>query len=67
MPEIKHEVKTVEINYVCDEFGYGMMRQVTPSSEETGEIPHKRAICGHSQTFKDVSYPHIAYLDIEDP
>ncbi len=66
MPEIKREVKTVEINYVCDECGYGMMRQLAPTNQETGETLHECAICGHKQTFKSVTYPHIAYLDIED-
>ncbi len=66
MPEIKREVKTVEINYVCDECGYGMMLQVAPRNEETGEVPHECAICGHGQIFKGVTYPHIAYLDVED-
>lgn len=66
MPEIKREVKTIETNYVCDECGYGMMRQVGPANEETDEIPHECAICGHHQTFKGVTYPHITYLDAED-
>ncbi len=66
MPEIKRKVMPVEVNYVCDKCGYGMMQQTGPTNKETGENPHECMICGHNMTFKGVTYPHISYMAEDD-
>ncbi|MFA7554207.1 MAG: type II citrate synthase [Spongiibacteraceae bacterium] len=63
MAEIKRAVKTVEVNYVCDECNHGMMHKSGELDEATGDIPHKCVICGHRQNFKWVTYPRIDYID----
>ena len=62
MPEIKRPVKTIEVNYVCDACGHGMMEKKGELNPETGENPHACIICGHEQVFKWVTYPRIVYV-----
>jgi predicted SprT family Zn-dependent metalloprotease len=66
MPEVKRPVKTVEVNYVCDACGHGMMEQRGESNLVTGENLHACVICGHEQVFKWVTYPRIAYVGEEE-
>jgi transcription elongation factor Elf1 len=63
MAEIKRAVQTIEVNYVCDKCGHGMMHKCGELNEETGDIAHKCVICGHEQNFQWVSYPRIDYID----
>jgi predicted RNA-binding Zn-ribbon protein involved in translation (DUF1610 family) len=64
MPEIKRAVQTVEINYVCDKCGHGMMQRSGEINPSSGEIPHRCMICGAEQIFKWISYPRIDYVGI---
>jgi len=62
MGEVKREVQTVEVNYVCDKCGHGMMQSIGEPDPETQDIPHQCVICGHTQTFQGVRYPRIDYV-----
>ncbi len=64
MPEIKRPVQTVEINYVCDKCGHGMMQKAGDMDAVSGDVPHRCMICGAEQTFKWVSYPRIDYVGV---
>lgn len=68
MPEVKRVVQPVEVNYVCDKCGHGMMQKTSEMNTETGEIEHKCVICDHLQIFKWASYPRVEYIaDDESP
>ena len=64
MPEIKRAVQTVEVNYVCDKCGHGMMQSVGGMNQSSGEILHRCMICAAEQMFKWVSYPRIDYVGL---
>ena len=64
MPEVKRLVQPVEVNYVCDKCGHGMMEKVGEANAQSGEIPHRCMICGYEQQFKWVSYPHLDYIGV---
>lgn len=64
MPEIKRPVQTVEVNYLCDKCGHGMLEKSGDMDPQTGETPHHCMICGHIHSFKWVSYPRIDYIGI---
>ena len=64
MPEIKRPVQTIEVNYVCDKCGHGMMQKESEMNPQTGEILHRCMICGNEQTFKWISYPRIDYVGL---
>ena len=64
MPEIKRPVQTIEVNYVCDHCGHGMVQKSGEMNPETGEIPHRCMICGHDHVFKWISYPRIDYVGV---
>jgi len=64
MPEIKRPVQTIEVNYVCDKCGHGMMQKAGDTNPQTGETLHRCMICGHEQTFKWVTYPRIDYVGV---
>lgn len=66
MPEIKQPVQAMEVNYVCDKCGHGMMVSAGDMNPSTGEIPHKCMICSHQQMFKWVSYPKITYVGLDE-
>ena len=59
MAEIKTEVKTYQIDYVCDECGCGYLR---PTGEalltHPPKYPHKCKTCGFKKTFKN-KYPTV--------
>jgi hypothetical protein len=52
MPEIKREVRPVEVNYICDACGQGMMARSGEMDPKTGDIEHRCLICDHQQTLK---------------
>ncbi len=61
MPEIKHEVKTYEVNYKCDECGQGEMestRKKDVGFEKT--YGHKFNYCGEQKSF-EYRYPNYRY------
>lgn len=66
MPEIKREVRPIEVNYVCDACGKGMMSQSGPMNEETGAIEHSCLICNHKQTFQWRPYPRIDHVGVDE-
>lgn len=59
--ETKFEVKTYEIDYVCDICQKSYMR---PTGKCLPSYPpqyqHKCSACGHTKLFKN-TYPYIAY------
>jgi hypothetical protein len=65
MPEIKVNVRPVEVNYVCDACGKGMMAAVGEMDPKSGDIGHHCLICDHEQTFQWRPYPHIDYVELE--
>jgi DNA-directed RNA polymerase subunit RPC12/RpoP len=66
MPEVKQEVRPIEVNYLCDNCGKGMMSARGEMDPESGDIEHHCVICDHEQTFKWRAYPHIDYVEIEE-
>ncbi|MEH6549612.1 MAG: hypothetical protein V7711_10340 [Pseudomonadales bacterium] len=66
MPEIKHKVVPVEVNYVCDSCGHGMMKLIGEADAANGVNEHECMICGAKATFQWKSYPHIDYLSEEE-
>lgn len=66
MPEIKREVRPVEVNYLCDSCNQGMMARCGETDAETGNIEHRCLICDHSQTFKWREYPRVDYLGLDE-
>jgi hypothetical protein len=66
MPEVKREVRPVEVNYVCDACGQGMMARSGDMDRETGDIPHRCLICDHSHTFKWREYPRIDHIGLDE-
>ncbi len=65
MPEVKKSVKTIEVNYICDACGHGMMEQRGEIDPASGDHPHACVICGHQQSFK-LTYPRILYVEEEE-
>ena len=66
MPEVRQEVRPVEVAYVCDSCGKGMMNAISEMDPESGDTEHQCVICGHEQTFKWRPYPHIDYIAMDD-
>ena len=66
MPELKREVRPVEVNYLCDACGKGMMARAGERDPATGEIEHRCLICDHRQSFKGRAYPRIDYLGTDE-
>lgn len=66
MPEIKRPVQTIEVNYVCDKCGHGMMQKQGEMDPSSGAVPHCCMICGDEKIFKWVSYPRIDYVGVAD-
>ena len=64
MPEVRRPVQPIEINYLCDKCGHGMMQSTGEADGSTGMVPHKCVICGHEQQFEWVSYPRIDYVGL---
>ncbi len=62
MPEVKRPVRTIEVTYMCDSCGKGMLHKVGDADEESGDSLHECVICGHQQTFQWVTYPRIDYI-----
>ena len=66
MPEVRRPVQPIEISYVCDKCGHGMMQNCGEADPGTGMTPHQCVICGHRQSFEWVSYPRIAYVGLDE-
>lgn len=66
MPELKREVKPVEVNYVCDSCGNGMMTPCGDMDPKTGNIDHRCMICDHQQVFQWRPYPRIEHIGMEE-
>ncbi len=66
MPEVKREVRPVEVNYVCDGCGQGMMSPSGEPDTTTGDIEHRCLICDDKQTFKWRQYPRIEYIGLDE-
>jgi hypothetical protein len=66
MPEIKREVRPVEVNYICDACGQGMMARSGAMDPASGEIEHHCLICNHQQTFLWREYPRIDHIGLDE-
>ena len=66
MAEIKRPVVPIEVNYLCDSCGHGMMKNTGPADAD-GMVPHECVICGFKQAFKYQVYPRIDYIGEDDP
>ncbi|MCB1848791.1 MAG: type II citrate synthase [Halieaceae bacterium] len=66
MPEIKREVRPVEVNYLCDACGQGMMVGAGAMDPETGDIEHRCLICDRRQRFKWREYPRIDHIGLDE-
>ena len=66
MSEVKREVRSVEVNYLCDACGQGMMTKCGDRDSVTGDIEHRCLICDHMQTFKWKSYPRIEHVGLDE-
>lgn len=66
MPELKREVRPVEVNYLCDSCEQGMMIQSGEMDPTTGDIPHKCLICEHEQVFQWRPYPRIDHIGLDE-
>jgi hypothetical protein len=66
MPEIKREVRPVEVNYICDDCGQGMMARSGDMDPETGNIEHRCLICDHRQAFQWREYPRIDHIGLDE-
>ncbi len=62
----KREVKSVEVTYLCDACGKGMMAAMGEMDRDNGAIEHRCVICDHSQVFNWVSYPHIEHVGVDE-
>ena len=67
MPEVKQEVRPIEVNYICDACGKGMMSPVGEMDPTSGDIEHHCMICNHKQTFQWRPYPRIDHVEVEEP
>lgn len=66
MPETRRNVRPVEVNYICDSCGNGLMEQCGSIDNSNGEIPHRCVICSAEQQFKWRPYPRIDYVDADE-
>ncbi len=66
MPELKREVRPVEVSYLCDSCGQGMMERCGEMNPASGDIEHRCLICDHRQTFKWLSYPRVEHVGMDD-
>ncbi len=66
MPETKREVRPVEVNYICDACGQGMMSRCSEPDTASGDIEHRCLICDNRQTFKWREYPHIEHIGLDE-
>lgn len=63
MAELRREVKPVEINYLCDKCGKGMVIKL--EGDATDEKNHQCVICGEGYHFNGKGYPRIVYVPAE--
>lgn len=66
MPEVTRPVRPVEVNYLCDSCGHGMVRSTGDINPQTGEVPHACVICGFGHVFKWIKYPKIDFVGLDE-
>lgn len=69
MPEIRRNVKIVEVDYKCPECTTGYLRPTgTVYTTYPPMIPHRynNPFCNHGETFTSKQYPYIDYEPIEN-
>ncbi|MEQ9462324.1 MAG: type II citrate synthase [Haliea sp.] len=66
MPELKREVRPIEVNYVCDACGKGMMAACGDMDPKTGAIDHRCMICDHQQVFSWQPYPRVEHIGLDE-
>ena len=66
MPEMKREVRPVEVTYLCDACGQGFMSRSGEMDPESGDIEHSCLICDHKQVFQWREYPRIDHIGVEE-
>jgi DNA-directed RNA polymerase subunit RPC12/RpoP len=65
MPEIESEVKTIQVDYICDECGDGFM--IFTGSQGMSNPPynyHRCDKCGFEIGFYGVIYPGIRHIKL---
>ena len=65
MPELKVEVRPIEVDYECDACGKGMMSASGEPDSTSGQIEHHCLICNHQQFFP-CRYPRIDYVELNE-
>lgn len=66
--EKKIEVKTYQIDYICDTCNEGKMRPTGISfPTNPPQYPHVCDKCGAAQTFRNKIYPAIIHAIIHEP
>ncbi|MFT6958104.1 MAG: putative cysteine cluster protein YcgN (CxxCxxCC family) [Halieaceae bacterium] len=66
MAENKREVRTIEVTYLCDACGQGMMAKTGDMDPQTGDIEHRCMICDHVQIFKWQEYPRFEHIGLDE-
>jgi hypothetical protein len=66
MPVVKRPVKPVEVTYVCDGCGQGMLEHDGAMDAESGAQDHRCLICDHRQTFFWERYPRIDHIGVDE-
>ena len=66
MPVSKREVRAVEVNYICDACGTGMMSRCGEMDPKTGAAEHRCLICDHRQVFQWETYPRIDHIGLDE-
>ena len=63
MPELRREVKPIEVNYLCDKCEKGMV--IKKSQVDDSEHNHQCVICGEQYSFSGKGYPRVIYRPVE--
>lgn len=67
MPEIRSEVKEVEVDYLCPRCNKGYLRPTgMVLATYPPQFPHfcNNPDCDYTETFRDIRYPYIEYKKI---
>jgi predicted RNA-binding Zn-ribbon protein involved in translation (DUF1610 family) len=65
MPEQTFEVKTLAVEFICDECGTGKMEQEAVIHPVLPRLMHKCPLCGH-RAILNQTYPTIRYERVQN-